>query len=243
MVENNKVILKVHLNKYDREAFINIFRAFKCKNKDLKEMMFKDHEENAKNYYIKLQKEYGRKYNWEYTDPGEIHGLIWDEAFEYYELEVLMEHNLVLSLISTMYQVFEQQLRSLLYKEFNHRLSYVRTKEKIEKFGTDLNKIKNGYNLVGYNIEDTETWPTINELNKLSNAFKHGQGYSFKQLMKINPNIIKKELRNNYDTDNILTTNNEVIFDLDAIDFENYADKLINFWIEFPENLTKSVVL
>ena len=243
MTKTDKVLLKLYLKQYVREEFISIFRAFKDKNKELKQIMFKNHEENAKNHYIKLEKEYGNKYNWENTDPAEIHSLIWDKVDDYYELEVLMEHNLVLSLISTMSQVFEQQLRSLLYKELNHRLSNVRTKDKIGKFGTDLGKIKDGYKLLGFEIENTISWPTINELNKLSNSFKHGQGHSFKKLLKMKPKLIKPDLRVDYNIDSILTTNNEVIFDLNNISFDKYADALIKFWEDFPEYLSNYIDL
>ncbi|MDK6298529.1 hypothetical protein ACN9U4_07160 [Staphylococcus caprae] len=79
-------------------------------------------------------------------------------------------------------------MRKFLYKRLNH----FKTKEKIGKFETNLLKIKHVYELVGYKIENTKSWPTINELNKLSNVFKYGQVHSFERFLEKNLKLIKK---------------------------------------------------
>lgn len=193
-------------------------------------------EEKSKAYFSKLEKIYGRKYNYEDVDPGDVYEQMREETFEYYEMEVLMEHNLTLSLISTLFQVFEQQLRSLLYQELNHTHSMVKTKSKLNKFGTNMGEIQEIFKLLDYDLKDSPYWNDINELNKLNNAFKHGQGNSFDKLIKLNPKLI-----NTNELEGVYTTNNEVIFDLNEVKFDKYSNAIINFWKEFPEHLTNYV--
>lgn len=68
-------------------------------------------------------------YDYETVDLGDIYDNISDEKYEYYQMEKLMEYNIKLSILSTSYQIFEQQLRKFIYQELNQPFSPVRTNE------------------------------------------------------------------------------------------------------------------
>ncbi|MCD8502855.1 MAG: hypothetical protein LRY71_15835 [Bacillaceae bacterium] len=91
--------------------------------------LFSDIEGAANEYKEVLTEKYGTMYNYEVVDPGDVYEEIELEAYEYYKSEKLMEYNFHFSLLATMYQIFEQQLRSFIYEEINHSSSSVKTEE------------------------------------------------------------------------------------------------------------------
>ncbi|MCF7625455.1 hypothetical protein CQ056_24055 [Peribacillus simplex] len=226
------------LSSYRRKQYISIYDRMKDKHLSAMSLLFQDHEKSADKHYKELEKEYATAFNWENTDPSDVFEMINDKVCEFYDSEILMEHNFHLSFLSNMYQIFEQQLRSFIYGELNHNLSNVRTK-KLEKFGTNMTEIKDAYLMLGYDLEKNSNWDTIYVLADIANAFKHGDGRSAKRLFKKHPEMFKLD---SYNKERIMdrefTTNSEVVFEIDKINFNTYANALIEFWTEFPEHLT-----
>ncbi|MEH7464820.1 hypothetical protein V7166_23075 [Bacillus thuringiensis] len=231
------VQLTAWLNLYQRSQYMGIYARMKDNHSSAMDLLFPDHEKAAEEHYKQLEIEYSTVFDWEKTDPDHVLQTIHAKAYEFYEFEVLMEHNYYLSFLANMYQIFEQQLRSFVYGELNHRLSPVRT-NKLAKFGTNMNGIKEAYKALGYDLEQNMYWETISTLSDIVNTFKHGDGRSAKRLFKKHPEMFKVDKYNNQRVmDRELTTNSEVVFEIEAIDFNTYADTLISFWREFPERL------
>lgn len=232
------VQLDAWLSSYKRKQYKSIYDRMKDKHSSSMTLLFQDHEKSTKEHYSELEKEYATAFNWEHTDPGEVIEMLIEEANEFYAYEVLMEHNFHLSFLANMYQIFEQQLRSFIYAELNHKLSSVKT-VKLEKFGTNMKEIKEVYLLLGYDLEKNSYWETIYVLADITNAFKHGDGRSAKRLFNKHPEMFKLDSSNmERIMDRELTTNFEVVFEIDKIHFDTYANALMGFWTEFPEHLT-----
>ncbi|KAB2364184.1 hypothetical protein ACQCWD_20725 [Bacillus thuringiensis] len=231
------VQLTAWLSNYQRNQYTEIYERMKDKHISAMALLFQNHEKSAEEHYKQLEIEYSTAFDWENTNPGDVFQMIHEKAYEFYEFEVLMEHNYHLSFLANMYQIFEQQLRSFAYSELNHRLSPVRTK-KLARFGTNMNEIKEAYKAMGYDLEKNMYWETIRTLSDIVNTFKHGVGRSAKRLLKKHPEIFKIDTYNNQRVmDRELTTNFVVVFDIKKIDFNVYANVLINFWEDFPEYL------
>lgn len=239
-MSENKVLLNAWLSRYWRENFIEIYEKMKDKYSQTINLVFKDINQTTNEYRDKLTEEYGHAFNWEVTDPADIYEDIMDKSISFYEYEELMKHNFHMSFLSTMYQIFEQQLRSFIYRELKHGSNGVDPGE-YKDFCANISEIKEAYSYFNYSLYESEHWDRIQQLSDLANAFKHGAGRSSKRLQKKHPEVLAKTpMYHDVVMDQELTTNSEIAFDLEEIDFSTFADILIAFWTDFPEHLNGS---
>lgn len=237
---SEQVQLNVRLDKYKREKYISIYKTLQTKYDTAMNTLFSDIEGRANEYKEKLTDKYGTMYNYEVVDPGDIFEMIESDAYDFYQAEKLMEYNFHFSLLTTMYQMFEQQLRSFVYSELNHSWSPVRTGE-FSKFGFNMGELKECYKLLNYELTTTSHWGTIEILADLVNTYKHGDGRSAKRLYKKKPELFLKAYYGEERLmDQELTTNSEIVFDMEKIGFDSYANAIIGFWEKFPEHLTST---
>lgn len=237
---SEQVQLNVWLDKYKREKYISIYKTLQTKYDIAMNTLFSDIEGRANEYKEKLTDKYGTMYNYEVDDPGDIFEMIESDAYDFYQAEKLMEYNFHFSLLATMYQMFEQHLRSFVYSELNHSWSPVRTGE-FSKFGYNMGELKECYNLLNYDLTTTSHWGAIETLAYLVNTYKHGDGRSAKRLYKKKPDLfLKAYFGKERLMDQELTTNSEIVFDMEKIGFDSYANAIISFWGEFPEHLTST---
>lgn len=191
-----------------------------------------------------------------------------DEAIEYalkkLENEKLMYYYFVLTSLSNLYQIFEQNLRRWLYggmKEFNidedklnEAFDYNKDSNEYSKFYVNfgaLEKILRKLELTVTNhtvwvdvdnsmgmyspiefkesIVNSKYWEIIRECSLLSNAFKHGSGRSANELMEIRPEyFVKSNLGVLMEVN--LTTNLEIVFCIEEIDYYYYHSAFTEFW-------------
>ncbi len=239
-----QVQLNIWLPKHKRRKYIFVYKKLQEKYDAAMKTLFNDIEESAKKYRDKLLDDYTYAYNYEIVDPSDIYEQAETEAYEFYEAEKLMEYNFHLSLLATTYQLFEQQLRSFVYSEFNHSTSPVRTDEDFPNFGTDMGKIKKEYNYLNYDLTATPQWETIETLADLVNTYKHGDGRSAKRLYNKHPDwFLKVYFGDERVMDIELTTNGEIVFNMEKIGFNKYTNAIVEFWEDFPEHLTSVVTV
>lgn len=231
------VNLSAWLPAYQREQYIEPFQHMKEKYSFIMDTLFGDHTKSTDEHMKKLDAEYATAFDYEVVDPSDIHQMILEKAMQFYESELLMEHNFHLLLLSNIYQMFEQQLRSFVYEAFNHDFSSVST-DPLHEFGTNMNQIKDAYNHLNYDLTTNSHWDTISTLSDIANAFKHGDGRSAKRLYTNNPSFFKVDSNNKIIMDAEFTTNNVPVFELKEIPFDDYADAIIGFWNEVPEHLS-----
>ncbi|AUJ61375.1 hypothetical protein [Bacillus velezensis] len=237
---NNRVQLQIWLPNYKREQFIAIYKKLQEKFEETMKTLFEDIEDSAKKYQQRLAEEYSTKFNYEIVDPGDIYEQIEMESNEYYQAERLMEYNFHLSLLATAYQIFEQQLRGFIYSEINFSTSPIRTINKFSKFGYNMGELKEAYEFLNYDLTKTPQWEAIEVLSDLVNAYKHGDGRSAHKLYNKNPGFFLK-FGDKKVMDVKLTTNGEIVFDIEKIGFDKYTNPIIEFWREFPEHLNPIV--
>ena len=234
---SDTVKINVWLSDYKREEFTSIHKKILEKYDEITQCVFSSIEEKTEIYGNQLVEKYGSMYDYEAVDPGDIFENISDKQFEYYQMEKLMEYNVKLSILSTSYQILEQQLRKFIYEELNQSFSPVRTKE-FSKVGTNMKDIKELYKLAGYDVETYEFWEDISVLADIINTFKHGEGPSSKRLVKKKPDLFLKSYFNVENLmDKELTTNTVIVLDIYKIDIHYYISIIISFWNQFPEHI------
>lgn len=233
------VVLTAYMDRYKRDKYTSIYNTLQRKHEVTMQLLFGDIEGAVTNYQNELRDKYATAYNYEYVDPGDIFEDIEQQSVEFYEAEKLMEYNFHFSLLATLYQMFEQQLRKFIYEELNHRLSPVRVEGEFADFGTNMGKIKSAFKHVSFDLEATIQWYPISVLADLVNTYKHGDGRSAKRLYKNHPEFfLQYPFSKKRVMDRELTTNTEIVFDLKEVNFKDYSDAIIDFWKDFPEHLS-----
>ncbi|MDX8363488.1 hypothetical protein [Cytobacillus sp. IB215316] len=239
---SEQVQLNVWLPKHKRKQYLSIHKKLQEKFATTMETLFNDIEGSANKYKEKLFEEYGTAYDYEVVDPSDILENIEMETYEFFKAEKLMEYNFHLSLLASTYQIFEQQLRGFIYSELNHKLSPIRTKDEFSKFGFNMGQIKEAYEFLNYDLTKTSQWETIELLADLVNTYKHGDGRSAKRLYNKNPDLfLKGYFGDERLMDVELTTNAEIVFDIEKVGFDKYTTAIIEFWEDFPEHINPVV--
>lgn len=195
------------------------------------------------------------------------------EAHDRMERDLLMHYQYHFSQLVNLYHTFEQHIRKQLYEELNHRMSPVRTTEVMRDFATKFGDIKGLLKELNYPFQTNTSWQKIDELNKIANTYKHGDGNSAKRLDKrffvsdatrlfnYEPERTKQEEREyvrgltdkekeEYEVEKKalimereLTTSLAIVLRPDKTPFNTYTDAIIDFWQTFPEHLSSTVEL
>lgn len=189
-VEISKVTISIWLDRWKRESFINLYNTMLITYNSTNDLMYKNIKERFNEYQKDVYNEILDRYRGTNIDPADIdYTDVGSEASYRVERDFLMKYQFHFSSLVNLYQVFEQQIRKLLYVELNHRLSCVRTKEEMPNFATKFGDIKGVLKVLNYPLGTTPSWSTIDELNKIANTYKHGDGNSAKSLYRKNKDI------------------------------------------------------
>ncbi|HHK5547685.1 TPA: hypothetical protein ACQUHN_004161 [Bacillus thuringiensis] len=172
------------------------------------------------------------------------------ENTEHYIINHYVHHMNTLSLL---YQMFEQRLRKLIYEEINHHLNEVEITKRFSSFGGQFNEIYDTYQTVGIDLSKIgiihanarSTWENIMNLKDVINIYKHGEGNSSIRLRKNAPEVFEIDEYKTIHSDKVDdiklkidysdTTNDDEVFNLNALNVEEYAKYIIEFWNGFPE--------
>ncbi|MFT0601297.1 hypothetical protein ACMHYP_10740 [Bacillus cereus] len=182
--------ISIWFNDWEKKSHIALYKKMHSNYNATNELLYSNLSERFEQYQEEV---YNEQVN-QYSNPIDIdYAEIGSEANFRLEQDLLMKYQFHFSSLVNLYQVFEQQIRKLLYKELNHRLSNVRTQEDMPNFATTFGAIKILFKKLNYPFGETPSWSTIDELNKISNTYKHGDGNSAKSLYRKNKDIFANE--------------------------------------------------
>ena len=165
----------------------------------------------------------------EAIDPSDLAEEAMDRSFKHWEFLNHGRYVLIASWHVALYEAFEQQLRSYLYRELSHDFNLT-INHVFSKFD-DLKKI-----LILYQIDlaSLKGLKHIDHLRLLCNVIKHGQGASANDLRKKRPNLIKThddiELLDLYESslfDEVLEISEKTLVE--------FGNAIKAFWDSFPE--------
>lgn len=170
-----------------------------------------------------------------YVDPGDYVDAVQEKEIERYSMLELMHYRNLVSWISNMCQVWEQQL-----------LSFVLNEAETEGIRYDPAEVKRGFGfakdvfeLHQQPFEKLASWEKIRELRLLVNTIKHAEGDSEQKLRKIRPDFfVQNFFGTDYDMTSLYhTTLLETTLAVTEADFIAYYDALVQFWNELPERM------
>lgn len=184
----------------------------------------------------------GTYFNPDRHDPADFAERAWEYGIEYAMSMNLMRYNVQLMSISTLYQFWEQQVRSFLFEELtrDHTFKIIKGKNKgniltFKEFCTKgFDEIKEIFQACGRNLESFNSYAKINELRLLANVIKHGDGPSATQLKIVRPDIFNSRIGFNK-MDLYKTTLNEVVLEIGNDELRTYGNAILEFWDEIPE--------
>jgi hypothetical protein len=189
-----EVKISIWLPSHKRDSFLTLYETMLSNYINTIELVYSNIKERFEQYQKEEYEKLMNQYRGTNIDPADIdYSDIGSEASYRVERDLLMRYQYHFSSLVNLYQVFEQQIRKYLYKELNHRLSQVRTKDEMPNFATTFGEIKNVLKVLNYPIGRVPSWSTIDELNKIANTYKHGDGNSAKSLYRKNKTIFANQ--------------------------------------------------
>lgn len=229
----NIIKKNIHLDNFNRR--INIDRIEKYRDIYFKRIKinFNNIEQEAEQYaeetYNKLISS-EKKINYDSSILAEFAN---GDGIGYYRDLSIAKYNVLAMFISTLYQIWEQQIRRFLYDSITFEY-----KTEFKDFCVSSKEIKQLLEKYNLNLVKLKSFKKLNELRLLVNVIKHGEGDSSEKLKEINSNLFRREENIDELEINIMNTTllNETL-DINDNDFYKYTDAVINFWREFPEKL------
>jgi hypothetical protein len=203
--------------------------------------VFDNIEEEANQIAKEHFREMGAFFHPDYHDEGDFAEAAFEKGLEHFEGLSLIRYNTKLMWISTMYQLWEQQVRKFLFEEISrtHKMYDKKNNEITFKSfcARGIDEIKETFLEFNYNLETLTVWPDIDELRLLANVIKHGDGRSASQLEQLKPRFFKSQVSSSNLLELYKSTLTEIVLNIDESDFLRYGDALIRFWDELPERL------
>ena len=165
------------------------------------------------------------------ADPADIADSATEAGIAKYTSLSLARYALLASAISTLYHLWEQQVRFFLFEEMRHVY-----KIEIAEFCTNgINGIKEYFKQHRVDVEALRCWAKLDELRLLCNVIKHGDGISASQLLARSPSFFIEAYRSGERKLPIHSTLLEESLVLSKATFNDYAKAIDSFWRELPE--------
>lgn len=255
------------LNNWERASIVEFYNNMLANYEKTTTLLYSNILERFDGYREEVSKDFLKRYG----DPEDInYDDVGSTASDKVEQDLLMHYQYHFSQLVNLYHVFEQQIRRKLYQELNHNMSSVRTKEVMRDFATKFGDVKGLLKELNYPMGN-QAWRGIDELNKIANTYKHGDGNSAIRLDSTffvneanrhfnyeEPRTKEEERtyrlsltemeRDKYD-ENVenkilnreLTTSLAITLRPDKTPYEKYIKVVKSFWETFPEHLVSNL--
>lgn len=266
--KTEKATFSMWLPNWERERYVQFYDGLQENYDKVIKLAYSDIPDRYETYL----KEESAKLLSQYSDPSDMNP---DEAGsnarDRFEQDYLMHYQYHYSQLVNLYHTFEQHFRKVMFEGLNHRLSSVRTKEAMSTFSTKFHDIKALLKELNYPVSQFNSWHKIDELNKIANTYKHGDGnsavkldksffvseatrfftYEEQRTIEEERTYVKsltaeqKEIYNNEKEDLIMkrehTTSLEIVLHHERTPYDTYINAIIQFWKTFPEHLNAVV--
>ncbi len=193
---------------------------------------FSDIESEANQVENEKLKELESNFNPEgFLDGSDIAGMAHDAGFERYLLLKLGEYNLFCSTVSTLYHLWEQQLRVYLYEEISDTFII-----EFRKFAEDFGELKKVFMAHDVDITTFISWSKLKELRLLNNYIKHGPGSSEVKLRKHAPKYFEDLYTGDPAWILSKTTLLDTTININKNDVDELFKAVVDFWDQLPES-------
>ncbi|MCX5903213.1 MAG: hypothetical protein NTV89_07020 [Proteobacteria bacterium] len=192
---------------------------------------FNNIENEAEEYTEKIYEKFCENCFSEYVDLADLADSAMDKGVAYYSELNLVHYSFTAMSISSLYHLWEQQVRKFLFDEMRHTY-----KLDFKTFCVHgITEIKEFFKHHNIDLETLSVWDKIDELRLLCNVIKHGDGKSADELKSKNSNLFRESFLSEEFTLPLDTTLLEENLIINQLLFNEYAGILSCFWEELPE--------
>ncbi|WP_413379108.1 hypothetical protein [Paenibacillus taichungensis] len=229
----------IYLPDYQKEPYIERIHSYVKTYKERLATQFNNIDEESEQETEKYYSEIGSYFNPDRDDPADFAERARDFGFDYWQTLNLMKYNTYMMTLSTLYQVWEQQVRELSFKEitrYHHFVDKKGMKLEFKNFCTTFGEIKTLFLNSDWQPTSITSWDTINELRLVQNVIKHGDGAAADQLKSIQPGYFR-DVNGKLIMDLYSSTLNEIALSIPDTAIDRYREALVEFWEEMPERV------
>lgn len=220
--------LLVYLPEFEKRRFVDRIVNFVELYKTKVEVQFINIDEQVEKSTKEYYEEIGSTFHPDIHDEADFAERALHFSIGYYEDLQLMKYNAYMMALATLYQIWEQQFRSMLYQQLTWDEVPLNDNGKpieFKDFATDINAFKELFSYATWTFTDLDKWNDINELRIVQNVIKHGEGVAAKQLRKLQPEFLKVEDESSL---------NQIILLIPDQEIDRYRDALVSFWKDMP---------
>lgn len=197
-------------------------------------------EADAKSYSEAAYEKMGQRFDPDIHDPASDAEDAFHEGVEHYRLLSQMKKDVRLSMISTMYHIWEKELRDWLVQEVRYwagrPVGDVIWEQPIDYI---FNLLKDA----GYvDVRKENYFKALDALRLVVNVFKHGDGKSLKDLDKKYPNFTATANAGLFSKNLRMRVLKHEHMDVTDAHFDEFRGALISFWKSLPANMMVSEI-
>jgi hypothetical protein len=130
-------------------------------------------------------------------DPGDFQERAYDESLGFYQMLSDMRNRTILSIIAAIFHEWDKQLRDWLVKEVMHWHSGEAVKQAIWKVNFD--DIIDFVDMALVKTKNTNHYLLLDKYRLLVNAYKHGEGDSFRELLSKHKEFFNPVFENQFE--------------------------------------------
>ncbi|WP_193778268.1 hypothetical protein [Pseudovibrio sp. Ad37] len=191
---------------------------------------FENINEDADKHADEWLKESGKWFNPETDDPAHGYERAEQKAIEFYGMLVDLRETTRLIITAGMFHQWDKQLRDLLTTEIRKWYDGKEFPKRV--WNANFDQIVELLKSMGWNIEDTEFFESLNRCRHVVNVFKHGNGGSFETLRDEYPEFFKN-----------LPSEHPMWIQFDQLKvnedhLDEFSSAIIAFWKKFPDDVT-----
>lgn len=162
-------------------------------------------------------------------DPIDLYEHAYDASIEFYQMLDDMRNRTLLSIIAGIFHEWDKQLRGWLIKEVKHW----HNGEAIEKaiWKVNFDDIIDFIDMVLVKTKNTKHYQLLNKYRLLVNAYKHGEGDSFKALLSNHQEFFNPLFENQFEYSFV---NYESIVVKDK-HLDECSGAIVDFWKSIPQ--------
>lgn len=173
-------------------------------------------------------------------DPSDFYESANDAGIEFYGLLSDMRDQTRLNVVAGMFHEWDKQLRDWLVHEIQRGHGGDNTTLKV--WSADFGQIADLLESLGWDIRRADYFRTLDACRLVVNVYKHGEGKSLNELKKNYPDYLDDPFGGSGGVFSDVKHRDHTHLKVSDGQFHAFADAIVAFWREVPENVVDSNV-
>jgi hypothetical protein len=169
--------------------------------------------------------------NWDMSAVAEV---AYERGADFYMLLSDLKTQTTLGALASLFHQWDKDFRSFMEREMAHSFGRV----EVEKYcrQPNIGALFDALEKCGWPLRQARWFPLVNACRLIVNVYKHGKGKSLNKLAKDYPQYLKG-MFDNHGANSCLNLQDYGNLSVTEEEFDQIADALRSFWVDFPERL------